>query len=375
MHGFTICFFCYWSTKKSVLRKLATMKKCKKKDNRLKAAAYSSKVVSSKGSTVTSFVPSSGSYSTPSTVTICLSAGTSLKGVCVGDGGFILENNSPLLELKEVNTSSRIIAINSIGIDTNTLQSSVEAALAVAEASGCSFELTFALARSDLVMEELAAAVPRPPPSLGAQPTRHTIECSAVVKEVCQLAGGGARILELGIGTEFENIPRYERGVHVCGVDLEDRSIEEVADGAAMAADAHVCLELVRGSAERLPFEDRSFDGAVGIFVLCSVTDVLLALTELSRVLRPGAPFGFLEHVRAPAGSPLLRMQQQFDLAQQKNADNCHLCRPTDVTLTQATEPRADGKFPLFSSLHRMSRFRVTKMWPVAEQASGILIR
>jgi SAM-dependent methyltransferase len=351
------------------------MKNYKKKESRPKVAAYSSKVVSSKGSTVTSFVPTSGSLSTPSTVTVSICVGTDLKDISFGDGGSILKNASPLLELKDVHTSSRLTAINSIIVDSNTLQSSVEAALAAAETSGSPFELTFTSAHTDTVVEESAEVLPAPPPSSSAQPTRHTLECSAVVKEVCKLVGSGARILELGIGTEFENIPKYEPGVSVCGVDLEVRSAEEVADGAAMAADARVQLEHVRGSAERLPFADQSFDGAVGIFVLCSVNDVHSALAELSRVLRPGAPYGFLEHVRAPEGSPLLRMQQHFDLAQQKNADNCHLCRSTDVTLKEATEPRADGKPPLFSSLHRMSRFRVTKMWPVAEQASGILLR
>jgi ubiquinone/menaquinone biosynthesis C-methylase UbiE len=207
------------------------------------------------------------------------------------------------------------------------------------------------------------------------QPKQHTDACDAVVEEICQLAGPGAQILELGIGTAFENVPRYRRGVFVYGIDMERRSAEEVADGAAVAADAHVRLELVRGSAARLPFADQSFDGAVGIFVLCSVDDVGAALAELSRVLRPGAPYGFLEHVRAPEGSPLLRMQLHFDPTQQKNADNCHLCRPTDVTIRQATEPRANGRPPLFSSVHRISRFRVTKMWPVAEQASGVIIR
>ena len=189
------------------------------------------------------------------------------------------------------------------------------------------------------------------------------------------MAGKGARILELGIGTAFENLPRYESGVTVCGVDMEDRSADEQADGTALAAEARLALELVRGSAERLPFADRSFDGAVGVFVLCSVADVGAAVAELSRVLRPGAPFGFVEHVRAPAGSPLLRMQLHFDPAQRKNADNCHLCRPTDVTLRQATEPGPDGRRPLFASVRHLNRFRVTKMWPVAEQASGILVR
>jgi len=64
---------------------------------------------------------------------------------------------------------------------------------------------------------------------------------------------------------------------------------------------------VVEESAERLPFDDDSFDTAVATLVLCTIPDPDAALTEAARVLKPGGRLIFIEHVRAeepawPAG-------------------------------------------------------------------------
>ena len=43
--------------------------------------------------------------------------------------------------------------------------------------------------------------------------------------------------------------------------------------------------------------------------VLCSVRDVAASLREARRVLRPGGKLLLIEHVAAPAGTPLQAMQ------------------------------------------------------------------
>lgn len=54
---------------------------------------------------------------------------------------------------------------------------------------------------------------------------------------------------------------------------------------------------------------DARFHGATETMVLCSVRDVAASLREARRVLRPGGKLLFIEHVAAPAGSPLRTMQ------------------------------------------------------------------
>ena len=47
-------------------------------------------------------------------------------------------------------------------------------------------------------------------------------------------------------------------------------------------------IELHLAPAEELPFEDASFDTVVSTWVLCSVGDQSMALSEVQRVLVPG---------------------------------------------------------------------------------------
>ncbi len=61
--------------------------------------------------------------------------------------------------------------------------------------------------------------------------------------------------------------------------------------------------------AERTDLPDASADVVVSSLVLCSVTDVDRVLAEVRRVLRPGGRFVFVEHVAAPDGTVLRRLQ------------------------------------------------------------------
>ena len=56
-------------------------------------------------------------------------------------------------------------------------------------------------------------------------------------------------------------------------------------------------LELLGGTAERLPLGDGTADAVVSTLVLCSVADPGAVLAEARRVLRPGGRLVFLEHV------------------------------------------------------------------------------
>ena len=61
-------------------------------------------------------------------------------------------------------------------------------------------------------------------------------------------------------------------------------------------------IEWINGDAQRLPFADRTFDAYTIAFGLRNVTDLLGALAEARRILRPGGRFLCLEfsHVAVP---------------------------------------------------------------------------
>jgi SAM-dependent methyltransferase len=76
------------------------------------------------------------------------------------------------------------------------------------------------------------------------------------------------------------------------------------------AARHGIALELHAASAERIPFPDASADAVISSLVLCSVADRSRVLSEVRRILRPGGRFLCLEHVAAPPGSLVGRVQR-----------------------------------------------------------------
>jgi ubiquinone/menaquinone biosynthesis C-methylase UbiE len=69
---------------------------------------------------------------------------------------------------------------------------------------------------------------------------------------------------------------------------------------------------VLAGRAEEIPLPSASVDAVLSTAVLCSVNDLSAVLAEIRRVLRPGGRFVFLEHVAAPQGSALRRMQRMI---------------------------------------------------------------
>lgn len=110
------------------------------------------------------------------------------------------------------------------------------------------------------------------------------------------LAGATGRVLEIGGGTGA-NLPHYGAGVAELVVAEPREPMARRLERRTRGCD--VPARVVRAPAERLPFDDASFDVAVSTLVLCSVDDLALALAELRRVLRPEGRLLFLEHVRS----------------------------------------------------------------------------
>jgi ubiquinone/menaquinone biosynthesis C-methylase UbiE len=115
------------------------------------------------------------------------------------------------------------------------------------------------------------------------------------------------RVLEIGPGGGV-NFEFYAATV-VEWIGLEPNPYAHERLRAAAAAHG-VPARVIDGSAESIPLADASVDAVVSTLVLCSVTDQQRVLSEILRVLRPGGRFVFVEHVAAPRGSLLRRVQR-----------------------------------------------------------------
>jgi ubiquinone/menaquinone biosynthesis C-methylase UbiE len=128
-------------------------------------------------------------------------------------------------------------------------------------------------------------------------------------RRVQLLAGLAGRVIEVGAGSGL-NFPYYPPEVTAVLAVEPEPHLRKLAEAAA--TDAPVPVEVVDGTADRLPAPDAGFDAAVASLVLCTVPDVPAALAEVRRALRPGGQLRFLEHVRADTPG-LARAQRVLD--------------------------------------------------------------
>jgi ubiquinone/menaquinone biosynthesis C-methylase UbiE len=105
----------------------------------------------------------------------------------------------------------------------------------------------------------------------------------------------GPEVLEVGVGTG-KNMAFYPQGVRVTGVDLTPEMLDRARKRAAILNRG---VTLLLGDAQELEFPDASFDTVVASFVFCSVSDPVLGLQELGRVVKPDGQIFLMEHVRS----------------------------------------------------------------------------
>jgi SAM-dependent methyltransferase len=80
----------------------------------------------------------------------------------------------------------------------------------------------------------------------------------------------GPEVIEIGVGTG-KNVPYYPEGVQVTAVDLSEGMLARARRALQRHPEKAVALYLM--DAERLDFDDDTFDEAVATFVFCSVPD------------------------------------------------------------------------------------------------------
>lgn len=138
------------------------------------------------------------------------------------------------------------------------------------------------------------------------------------------LAPLAGEVLEIGFGSGL-NLPFYPSTVtKVVGIDpstaaarLARKRIES----------APFPIEFRDLMAEKLPFADGSVETILSTFTMCTIPDVVSALREMRRVLRPDGRLHFVEHGRA-VDPAVERWQMRLNEIQRRLFGGCNLNRP-----------------------------------------------
>jgi SAM-dependent methyltransferase len=108
--------------------------------------------------------------------------------------------------------------------------------------------------------------------------------------EACGVSSG-MKVLDVAAGTGNASIPAAERGAEVVASDLTPELFDA---GRQRAAAAGVELEWVEADAEKLPFEEGSFDVVMSSIGAMFAPHHEAVADELLRVCRPGGTIGLL---------------------------------------------------------------------------------
>ncbi|MGB2875616.1 MAG: class I SAM-dependent methyltransferase [Gaiellaceae bacterium] len=111
-------------------------------------------------------------------------------------------------------------------------------------------------------------------------------------------------VLDVATGTAAVALELVRQtGCSVVGVDQSPEMLGEARRRLLISAEAGR-VQLVEASARELPFDDASFDGLTGAYLLRYLDDLPAGLRELGRVLRPGATAALLDFGVPPGAIP-----------------------------------------------------------------------
>jgi SAM-dependent methyltransferase len=108
----------------------------------------------------------------------------------------------------------------------------------------------------------------------------------------------GERILDVATGTGWSARNVARMGAAATGVDISE---ELLAAARELSAHLRPPIEFRQADAERLPFDDGSFDGVISTFGVMFAFDQAQAAAELARVCRPGGRLALTTWARAGA--------------------------------------------------------------------------
>jgi demethylmenaquinone methyltransferase / 2-methoxy-6-polyprenyl-1,4-benzoquinol methylase len=125
----------------------------------------------------------------------------------------------------------------------------------------------------------------------------------------------GQRLLDVATGTGLVAAELVRRGAtEVVGLDQSEEMLSGARARLARQPGLAARITLVRGEAERIPFDDGAFDGLTFTYLLRYVDDPGATMAELARVVRPGGRIGMVEF-GVPPSLPLRALWRGYTRA------------------------------------------------------------
>jgi ubiquinone/menaquinone biosynthesis C-methylase UbiE len=149
-------------------------------------------------------------------------------------------------------------------------------------------------------------------------------------RRVCE--GLAGNVVEVGFGSGL-NVPYYP--LAVTGVAAVEPSDLGWTLAEKRLRDSSIPVQRSGLDGQSLPFPDDSFDSALSTWTMCSIPDLIAALGELRRVLKPDGALHFVEHGLAP-DEHVQRWQHRLEPVQKRLFGGCHLSRPIVPLLRDA---------------------------------------
>lgn len=142
----------------------------------------------------------------------------------------------------------------------------------------------------------------------------------------------GMRVIELGCGTGYVSAWLARAGARPVGIDLSEK---QLATARAMQTEFGLDFPLVLGNAEKVPYEDETFDFAISEYGASLWCDPHQWIPEAARLLVPGGRLVFMRYSplfalcappEGPASTTLSR--PQFGLTQMHSGNNVQFVLP-----------------------------------------------
>jgi ubiquinone/menaquinone biosynthesis C-methylase UbiE len=141
------------------------------------------------------------------------------------------------------------------------------------------------------------------------------------------------RVLEIGFGAGH-NLPFYDAS-KVSHLWALEPSAEMRARAVERVAASPIKLDYLGLSGESIPLGDAEADTVLITYTMCSIPDVMKALGEMRRVLKPAGRMIFCEHGSAP-DAKVDRFQRRINPVWKSLCGGCHVDRPIPKLIQDA---------------------------------------